>query len=172
MIVYRPHVGEADGAVLTPDLILSSLAVRLPGRPPLPVPIARLAFGDRLQEYAGRIVTFAGFALIAASRGPLIAPAAIHADRAALADDPQLALRACSQMLAREAWRLASPDAWSLETAGDPVPLAPLIAELPQPAAEQVVLVAIDAPPTPHPVAIRGPLGRLVLRYAIEEIGA
>ncbi len=105
-VIYQPHVVQADGACLTPDIALADLAVALPATPPLPVSIERWTTRVDTSEAAGRTLALPALVLVAASRGDLLVPGVVHADARQLDADPLLALQAGAKVVGRFAVRL------------------------------------------------------------------
>jgi hypothetical protein len=111
LIVYAPHVLEANGQIVTPDLLCSHLTVHGIGTPDAAhtVPVERLSTRSQISEPIDRLRWWPALAAFAAPRGVLLCPAAILADGQILDSDPAAAVRACTQLISRSALRDVSP---------------------------------------------------------------
>lgn len=74
LVVYRPHVQEVDGSITTPDLILTSAERLVDGRR-VALALPALAFQPPV-----RFASSAEVVVVAASNGPIVAPALVEGE--------------------------------------------------------------------------------------------
>lgn len=100
--IYQPHI-HADGMVITPDLPLSRLVILAEGGPH-PAPVKRLHTDQVVQAVDLTTQVRPATALIAASEGTLVVPAAVLLPMAVT--DRKARALAAEVILSRQCWRL------------------------------------------------------------------
>ena len=183
VVVFRPHVHEADGRVVTPDYVLASAAAVV-GGVRIAFPVERLSFPATLAESIDSVTVHPALAVVASTGGALVVPAALHRDSRA-GGDLALAIGACSQPLARSAMRLAAVGADGMLIAGgsnhtlaqlaDRAPRLRALLAGAAPDAESVLLFPVPEPlpPAAHvEVAIEVDGARVALTYARRALEA
>lgn len=105
-IVYQPHVAHRDGNWLTPDLALETVGIVRSGLDPVPVSVERWTSRVAVAEPAKGVRILPAVALVAASRGELLAPAMLHVEGARLSQEPVATLTNATVVVGRSAWRV------------------------------------------------------------------
>ena len=108
-ILYQPHVHQDEG-VLSPDVLIKELSVIAPDGGRSSVSVFRLTTAVMVPEFTARTIWCPAVVLVAASRGPIAAPATVHADKTVIGQDLRLALQATSKPIGRSALRLSSDE--------------------------------------------------------------
>lgn len=112
-IIYQPHVAHREGIWLTPDLALDTLTIAGPELEAVHVSVENWTTRVAVAESPAEVDVLPAIALVAASRGDLLAPAFVHLEAGRLQQQPAATLRAARIVVARAAWRLGE----ALETA-------------------------------------------------------
>lgn len=132
--IYQPHIRTAEG-VLTPDLVVDSLALAQTSDSgsPLPVPVNLLTTATEIQQLGSTACGTAALVLVSGGQDPVATVGSAHWDPA-LGDSAAHGHQVCAKPICREALRVseveANPSAFLLRTLRVTKEAATVIGEL------------------------------------------